>query len=58
MNPCFVCGTPTASVRFNTKATAHPATPEDAVSICLLCDEDWTAALIAIAEVESTRRKH
>jgi len=49
-SPCFLCSTPTESVRSNTKITAPPATPEDAVSICLHCDEDWTAALMAIAE--------
>ncbi len=45
--PCFVCATPTRSIRSGKHLDRPPNDPEDYFRICLACDADWTAALSA-----------
>lgn len=47
---CFVCAITTGlTLRSLTQLTAPPATREDAVAICMNCQDDWSFTLMAVA---------
>ena len=51
--PCFVCNvTVTLLKRSLTQRHGPPVNPKDAVHICSQCNDDWSATLDVIADLD------